>query len=375
MRQTAGLAAPCRARTGATTSSPSTACDWAVRGVPPAQMGYDSDSPVRGLGKVANGVSRTRCASCRRHPVDSVSHAALITDDMVPRCSCCSTSSSARRGGLVGIAVPGTVQTRSSPAAPRLPAQAVLRLVTDLFGYCKTTCAGGTPSPSPTWREAGADARAVGTTLSNGGMTSRPRSPPPGHRRVHARLGILCVGRAPRSWRRWRVPRRPADMGPRAPDEFQAKNPKSLTLRSHTQTAGCSSPSSSQRSTWSGWRFGAGRRAGRSPSRCTPKLIDEAIGLPTRGRPAGAAHPAGARVRDGCDRTVDPFAGSYAMEALTDELEAAARSLMTAVEDMDGAGRDRTGLPEDRDREVGVPDRPADVRQARDRRSQPIRGR
>ena len=35
--------------------------------------------------------------------------------------------------------------------------------------------------------------------------------------------------------------------------------------------------------------------------------------------------------------TVDPFAGSYAVEAMTDEIEAAALELMQAVEDMGGA--------------------------------------
>jgi methylmalonyl-CoA mutase N-terminal domain/subunit len=36
-------------------------------------------------------------------------------------------------------------------------------------------------------------------------------------------------------------------------------------------------------------------------------------------------------------RTVDPFAGSYAVESLTDDTEEAARALMTAVEDYGGA--------------------------------------
>jgi methylmalonyl-CoA mutase N-terminal domain/subunit len=35
--------------------------------------------------------------------------------------------------------------------------------------------------------------------------------------------------------------------------------------------------------------------------------------------------------------TVDPFAGSYFMESMTDDLEAAARELMTRVEDLGGA--------------------------------------
>jgi methylmalonyl-CoA mutase N-terminal domain/subunit len=36
-------------------------------------------------------------------------------------------------------------------------------------------------------------------------------------------------------------------------------------------------------------------------------------------------------------RTVDPFAGSYAVEAMTDEVEAAAAELMTKIDEMGGA--------------------------------------
>ncbi len=36
-------------------------------------------------------------------------------------------------------------------------------------------------------------------------------------------------------------------------------------------------------------------------------------------------------------KTVDPFAGSYVMESMTDDLEAAARELIQAVEDRGGA--------------------------------------
>ena len=47
--------------------------------------------------------------------------------------------------------------------------------------------------------------------------------------------------------------------------------------------------------------------------------------------------------------TVDPFAGSYAVEAMTDEVEAASLELMTRVEDMGGAvAAIERGLPESR---------------------------
>ena len=51
--------------------------------------------------------------------------------------------------------------------------------------------------------------------------------------------------------------------------------------------------------------------------------------------------------------TVDPFAGSYVVESLTDDVEAAALALMAAVEERGGAvAGDRAGLPEGRDRDA-----------------------
>ncbi len=56
--------------------------------------------------------------------------------------------------------------------------------------------------------------------------------------------------------------------------------------------------------------------------------------------------------------TVDPFAGSYVVEAMTDEVEAGARALMAAGRGPRRRGRgDRAGLPEERDRDLGLPDR------------------
>jgi methylmalonyl-CoA mutase N-terminal domain/subunit len=65
---------------------------------------------------------------------------------------------------------------------------------------------------------------------------------------------------------------------------------------------------------------------------------DEAIALPTAkaARLAVRTQQVLANETD-LTATVDPFAGSYAVEALTDEVEAAALELMATVEDMGGA--------------------------------------
>ena len=65
---------------------------------------------------------------------------------------------------------------------------------------------------------------------------------------------------------------------------------------------------------------------------------DEAIGLPTAkaARLALRTQQVLAHETD-ATKTVDPFAGSYAVESLTDDLEEATRALMDAVEERGGA--------------------------------------
>ena len=65
---------------------------------------------------------------------------------------------------------------------------------------------------------------------------------------------------------------------------------------------------------------------------------DEALALPTEdARAARAAHPADHRLRDAASRDiVDPLGGSYAVEALTDELEAKAEAYMRKIDEMGG---------------------------------------
>jgi methylmalonyl-CoA mutase N-terminal domain/subunit len=66
--------------------------------------------------------------------------------------------------------------------------------------------------------------------------------------------------------------------------------------------------------------------------------FDEAIALPTEkaARLALRTQQVIAYESDVC-KTVDPFAGSYAVESLTDDVEAAARELMDKVADLGGA--------------------------------------
>src|SRR5689334_25322444 len=121
-------------------------------------------------------------------------------------------------------------------------------------------------------------------------------------------------------------------------NEFGAKDPKSMMLRFHTQTAGVQL--TAQQPEVNLVRVavqGLGAILGGTQSLHT-NSYDEAIALPTEkaARLALRTQQVLAHETD-LTATVDPFAGSYAVEAMTDEVEAAAIELMARVQDMGGA--------------------------------------
>ncbi|MGW5207562.1 acyl-CoA mutase large subunit family protein, partial [Streptomyces griseoincarnatus] len=121
-------------------------------------------------------------------------------------------------------------------------------------------------------------------------------------------------------------------------EEFGAKNPKSLMLRFHTQTAGVQL--TAQQPEVNLVRVavqGLAAVLGGTQSLHT-NSFDEAIALPTdkSARLALRTQQVLAYETD-VTATVDPFAGSYVIEKMTDDVEAAARELMEKVEDLGGA--------------------------------------
>ena len=121
-------------------------------------------------------------------------------------------------------------------------------------------------------------------------------------------------------------------------DEFGAKNPKSQMLRFHTQTAGVQL--TAQQPEVNLVRVAVQALAavlGGTQSLHT-NSFDEAIALPTEkaARLALRTQQVIAYETD-VTKIIDPFAGSYAIETMTGELEAAALGLIQAVEDRGGA--------------------------------------
>ena len=135
-------------------------------------------------------------------------------------------------------------------------------------------------------------------------------------------------------------------------EEFGAKNPKSLMLRFHTQTAGVQL--TAQQPEVNLVRVavqGLAAVLGGTQSLHT-NSFDEAIALPTdkSARLALRTQQVLAYETD-VTATVDPFAGSYVVESMTDEVESG-RGRADAPGRGPGrrGGRHRAGLPEERDR-------------------------
>jgi methylmalonyl-CoA mutase N-terminal domain/subunit len=222
------------------------------------------------------------------------------------------------------------------------PPQHSLRLITDIFKYCKAEI--------PKWNtisisgyhmaEAGATpVQEVAFTLADG--IEYVRAAIASGQDVDEfgpRLAFFFVSRTTilEEVAKFRAARRIwADV---MKNEFGAKNPKSQMLRFHTQTAGVQL--TAQQPEVNLIRVavqGLAAVLGGTQSLHT-NSYDEAIALPTVKAATLALRTQQVLAYEtDVTATVDPFAGSYVVEAMTDEVEAGARALMARVEEMGGA--------------------------------------
>jgi methylmalonyl-CoA mutase N-terminal domain/subunit len=315
----------------------------------PTQMGYDSDDPVAHgeVGKV--GVA-----------IDSVDDMRVLFDGIpLDRVSTSMTINApasallllyqlvAQEHGIEAANLTGTIQNdvlkeyiaRGTYIFP--PAES-LRLISDIFAYCHREI--------PRWNtisisgyhmaEAGATpVQEIAFTLANAiayvraaqdaGLAVDDFAP---------RLSFFFVARTTflEEVAKFRAARRIWARVMR--DEFGAKDPRSQALRFHTQTAGVQLTAQQPEVNLVRVALqGLGAVLGGTQSLHT-NAFDEAIALPTAkaARLALRTQQVLAFETD-LTKTVDPFAGSYVMESLTDDLEAAAVDLMDIVEGMGGA--------------------------------------
>jgi methylmalonyl-CoA mutase N-terminal domain/subunit len=121
-------------------------------------------------------------------------------------------------------------------------------------------------------------------------------------------------------------------------DEFGARDPKSLMLRFHTQTAGVQLTAQQPEVNLVRVAIQALAAVLGGTQSLHTNSYDEAIALPTVKAATLALRTQQVLAYEtDVTATVDPFAGSYAVESLTSSVESAARSLMARVAELGGA--------------------------------------
>ena len=125
-------------------------------------------------------------------------------------------------------------------------------------------------------------------------------------------------------------------------DRFGATNPRAQQLRFHTQTAGQHAHRAAARQQHRPRRrCRRCRRCSAARSRCTPTAATRRWRCRPRTRRSIALRTQQIiGFESGVANTVDPFAGSYHIEKLTNEIEAGARELIARIE---GGGRHARG--------------------------------
>ncbi len=314
----------------------------------PTQIGYDSDDPM-----AAGEVGRVGV------PVDSVADMEILLDGIDP--GAVSTSMTINATAAILLVLYETVARRRGTDPHRLrgtiqndilkeyiargtyifPPEPSMRLVTDTFAYCRAEL--------PAWntisisgyhmREAGATAvQEVAFTVANAIAYSE----------AALAAGLAFDDFAPRlsfffaahndlleEVAKFRAARRV--WATVARDRFGARDPKSMAMRFHVQTGG--STLTAQQPDVNVVRTTVQALSavlGGAQSLHT-NALDEALGLPT---------PATARLalrtqqvlyhESGVAATVDPLAGSYYVESLTDEVAERALAEIAAIDERGG---------------------------------------
>src|SRR5207248_83491 len=121
-------------------------------------------------------------------------------------------------------------------------------------------------------------------------------------------------------------------------EEFKARDPRSQMLRFHTQTAGVQLTAQQPEVNLIRVSLQALAAVLGGTQSLHTNSFDEALALPSTkaARLAVRTQQVIANESD-LTATADPFAGSYAIESMTDDIEAAAESLIDRIEDMGGA--------------------------------------
>ena len=315
----------------------------------PTQTGYDSDHPIAysEVGRVGVPISHLEDMETAFQDINLAEVSTSMTINATASLLLAYYIAMAKKQGVDLKELRGTVQndilkeyiargTHIYPAAPSM------RLVTDLFAYCA--------SETPNWntisisgyhmREAGCTAaQEVGFTLANAMAYVRAA--------VNAGLNVddfapqltfffVAQSNLMEEVAKFRAARR---LWARLMKErFNSQNPRSQMMRFHAQTAGVTltAQQPDNNVVRSSIQALAAILGGTQSLHVNSK--DEALALPTEEAVTLSLRTQQVLAFEcGLTDTVDPMAGSYYVEKLTDELERAALHYIAEVDELGGA--------------------------------------
>ena len=314
----------------------------------PTQIGMDSDAPLA-LGEVGKvGVAIDSLEDMETLfdgiPLESVSTS--MTINATAAILLCLYVAVAKKHGANLAKLSGTIQNdilkeyiaRGTYIYPVRPA---MRIVTDIFAWCKENL--------PRWntisisgyhiREAGSTAvQEVAFTLADGiayvqaaldaGLAVDEFAPQlsfffNAHNDLLEEIAKFRAAR--RLWARIMSER------------FQAKDPRSLLLRFHAQTAGSSLTAQQPENNIVRVAIQALAAVLGGCQSLHTNSMDEALALPTEDAALIALRTQQVIAHEtGVTNTIDPIGGSYAIESLTDQIEAGAKSYIEKIDALGG---------------------------------------
>ena len=314
----------------------------------PALMGYDSDSPLS-LGEVGKcGVAIDTLADMEilfdRIPMDKVTTSMTINPPAAIMLAM--YIATAENKGVSRDKIGGTIQNDMlkefiAQKTFMLPPEPSMRIITDTVEFCTKEV--------PRWnsisisgyhiREAGSTAiQELAFTLADG----------IGYVQACVERGLDVDDFAPRlsfffnahvdffeEVAKYRAARRMWARIMR--DRFGAKDPKSMLLRFHTQTAGCSLTAQQPYNNVVRTAYQALSSVLGGTQSLHTNSLDETLSLPTEHAVTIALRTQqiiGEEI--GVTNTIDPLAGAYFVEALTDEMESKAMAYIDKIDDMGG---------------------------------------
>jgi len=314
----------------------------------PTLMGYDADHP-RSLGEVGVcGVAISSLADMETLfdgiPLDRVSVSMTINGPAI--ILFCFYVAAAEKQGISPDLLRGTVQNDilkeyQAQHAWVFPPEPALRAIVDMFEWCSQHAPLYNPISISGYhiREAGATAaQELAFTLRNGfeyvergierGLDVDSFAPRLSfffdiHNDFFEEIAKLRAAR--RIWAR------------RMRDVYGAKNPESWRLRTHCQTAGVTLTAQQPENNVVRVAYQAMAAVLGGTQSLHTNSLDETLALPTEKAVRIALRTQQILAHEtGVPNSIDPLAGSYYVETLTDELEAEAEEIFRQVEEIGG---------------------------------------